>query len=74
MGVEIKTESESDHQETLKKHKNSKIALMFHENTTEKQLLQIIAKDTKRILGHVVFFFWITMIGLISSLLMLVTA
>ena len=72
MGVEIKTESESDHQKTLSNHNNSKTTLIFHENTTEKELLQTIAKNTHRIVGNLVFFFWITIISLIYGLLMLV--
>ena len=68
MGVEINTETE--HSETNRTHEYKDN--MSYKYKSEKQLLQMIAKDTNRTAKNVAFFFWITMISIISSLLMLV--
>jgi hypothetical protein len=63
MGLEINSESETEHQETIRKHDNNDT--LFDENTTEKELLQMIAKDTNRTSKNIAFFFWITMISIV---------
>ena len=61
MGLEINTESETEHQETIRKHGNKDT--LFDNNLTEKELLQMIAKDTNRTAKNVAFYFWVSMIS-----------
>ena len=61
MGVEINTETETDHLETIRKHENNDT--MSYKNKSEKELLHMIAKDTNRTAKNVAFYFWITIIS-----------
>ena len=67
MGVEIITESEVDNKETLRKHNNHNS--MSDDNTTEKELLQMIANNTNRTAKNLAFWFWLTMIMTVISIL-----
>ena len=72
MGLEINTESETEHQETIRKHDNKDI--LFDNNLTEKELLQMIAKDTNRTAKNVAFYFWVSMISVAYILFQLFQA
>ena len=67
MGVEIITESEVDNKETLRKHNN--LNSMSDDNTTEKELLQMIANNTNRTSKNLAFWFWLMMIMTVISIL-----
>ncbi len=79
MGLEINTESETEHQETIRKHeknisKHGNKDTLFDNNLTEKELLQMIAKDTNRTAKNVAFYFWVSMISVAYILFQLFQA
>jgi hypothetical protein len=79
MGLEINSESETEHQETIRKHeknirKHDNKDILFDNNLTEKELLQMIAKDTNRTAKNVAFYFWVSMISVAYILFQLFQA